>query len=62
LSRAADAYYSVKKSLTCQPLFTYAFGGNIVGVVKFSRNAHGVVTAFTANAPGARGLRFNRAR
>jgi hypothetical protein len=31
-------------------------------VVKFSRNAHGIVTAFTANAPGVRGLRFTRAR
>jgi hypothetical protein len=34
----------------------------MVGVVKFSRNPHGVVTAFTTHAAGMRGLRFNRAR
>ena len=49
-----------RSDLPLQPVFTDAFGGNMVGVVKFSRNPHGVVTAFTAHAAGMRGLRFNR--
>jgi hypothetical protein len=51
-----------RSDISLQPLFTDAFGGHSVGVVKFSRAAHGVVTGFTMNAPGVRGLRFNRAR
>jgi CubicO group peptidase (beta-lactamase class C family) len=51
-----------RADIPLQPLFTDAFGGNMVGVVKFSRNPHGVVTAFTTHAAGMRGLRFNRAR
>jgi CubicO group peptidase (beta-lactamase class C family) len=51
-----------RSDIPLQPLFTDAFNGNIVGVVKFSRNAQGVVTAFTANAQGVRGLRFDRER
>jgi CubicO group peptidase (beta-lactamase class C family) len=50
-----------RSEISLQPLFSDAFGGNIVGVVKFSRNARGVVIAFTAYAPGVRGLRFARA-
>jgi len=53
---------ATRSDIPLQPLFTDAFGGNIVGVVKFSRTAGGVVTAFTANAPGNRGLRFTRGR
>jgi len=51
-----------RSDISLQPLFTDAFGGNMVGVVKFSRTADGVTTAFVMNAPGVRGLRFNRAR
>jgi CubicO group peptidase (beta-lactamase class C family) len=51
-----------RSAIALQPLFTDAFGGNIVGVATFTRNAHGDVTGFTANAPAIRGLRFNRAR
>ncbi len=43
-----------------QPVFADAFAGEILGVVKFSRDADGVVTRFTANSEGARGLRFDR--
>jgi hypothetical protein len=50
-----------RSDISLQPLFTDAFGGHSVGVVKFSRDAHGVVTRFTMNASGIRGLRFNRA-
>ena len=45
-----------------KPIFPDAFVGAGFGVVKFSRNAAGVVTAFTMNPPGARGLRFDRVR
>jgi CubicO group peptidase (beta-lactamase class C family) len=46
--------------IVLQPVFADAFGGNIFGVATFSRDARGVVTSFTANAPGIRGLRFQR--
>ena len=51
-----------RSGISLQPLFTDAFGGHPVGVVKFSRDADGVVTGFAMNAPGVRGLRFKRAR
>jgi hypothetical protein len=51
-----------RSDIQLQPLFTDAFGGSMVGTVKFSRNPHGIVTAFTANAAGMRGLRFTRVR
>jgi hypothetical protein len=34
----------------------------MVGTVRFSRSAEGVITGFVMNAPGVRGLRFNRTR
>jgi CubicO group peptidase (beta-lactamase class C family) len=43
-----------------EPVFTDAFSGKMLGVVKFSRDGRGRVTAFTATAPSVRGLRFNR--
>jgi hypothetical protein len=43
-----------------ESLFTDAFSGKMLGVVKFSRNGRGRVTAFTATAPSVRGPRFNR--
>jgi CubicO group peptidase (beta-lactamase class C family) len=51
-----------RSEIPLQPLFPDAFGGNMFGVVKFSRNPHGVVIAFTAHTAGIRGLRFDRAR
>jgi len=42
------------------PIFPDAFAGGVVGVVKFSRDARGAVTGFTANSSGVRGLRFDR--
>jgi len=44
------------------PVFTDAFAGEIVGVVKFSRDAGDVVTGFTAHSDGARRLRFDRVK
>jgi hypothetical protein len=49
-----------RADINLQPVFTDAFAGEIVGLVKFSRDTGGVVTGFTANSEGARGLRFNR--
>ena len=43
-----------------EPVFRDAFRSKILGLVKFSRNGRGRVTAFTAGAPSIRGLRFNR--
>ena len=50
-----------RTDMELQPVFTDAFDSRMLGVVKFSRDARGRVTAFTATAPGVRGLRFNRA-
>jgi CubicO group peptidase (beta-lactamase class C family) len=36
------------------------FVGDVVGIVKFSRDARGEVTGFTVNREGARGVRFDR--
>jgi CubicO group peptidase (beta-lactamase class C family) len=49
-----------RADITLQPVFADAFAGEIVGTVKFSRGAGGVVTGFTANSGGVRGLRFDR--
>jgi len=49
-----------RANISLQPVFTDAFAGAIVGVVKFSRDGRGIVTGFTANSDGARGLRFER--
>lgn len=51
-----------RSDIVLQPVYRDAFAGAIVGVVKFSRDAGGVVTGFTAHAPGARGLRFDRVK
>jgi len=51
-----------RADIVLQPIFPDAFAGAIVGVVKFARDARGVVTGFTVNASGARGLRFDRVR
>lgn len=42
------------------PIFADAFEGSRVGMVKFSRDANGVVTGFTVTSGGVRGLRFDR--
>jgi hypothetical protein len=49
-----------RNDIVLQPIFSDAFAGGVVGVVKFSRDAGGAVTGFTANSSGARGLRFDR--
>jgi CubicO group peptidase (beta-lactamase class C family) len=38
------------------------FAGDVVGIVKFSRDARGAVTGFTVNRGGARDVRFDRVR
>jgi hypothetical protein len=51
-----------RTDIALDPLFTDAFSGGNWGVMTFSRNANGDVTAFTTHAAGMRGLRFNRTR
>jgi hypothetical protein len=51
-----------RADIILQPVFTDAFAGGIVGVVRFSRDARGAVTGFTANSDGARSLRFDRVK
>jgi CubicO group peptidase (beta-lactamase class C family) len=51
-----------RADIPLEPLFTEAFSAGNWGVVKFSRNPNGVVTAFTTQAAGMRGLRFDRTR
>jgi hypothetical protein len=51
-----------RSDIVLAPVFPDAFAGDIVGVVKFSRDARGVVTGFTVNASGARGMRFDRVK
>lgn len=53
---------TTRNDLPLQPLFPDAFGGSILGIVKFSRDAQGAVVAFTATGRGVRGLRFDRSR
>ena len=50
-----------RPDIALDPLFTDAFAGGGWGVVKFSRNPDGAVTAFTMHSAGMRGLRFERA-
>jgi CubicO group peptidase (beta-lactamase class C family) len=49
-----------RSDIALEPIFPDAFAGDIVGVVKFSRDGRGVVTGFTVSASGARGMRFDR--
>jgi len=51
-----------RNDIVLQPIFPDAFAGGVVGVVKFSRDARGAVTGFTANSSGVRGLRFGRVK
>jgi CubicO group peptidase (beta-lactamase class C family) len=51
-----------RSDIALQPIFPDAFAGRVVGVVKFSRDAHRAVTGFTANSSGVRGLSFDRVK
>jgi CubicO group peptidase (beta-lactamase class C family) len=48
--------------LSLVPVFADAFSANILGIVRFTRDGSGRVTAFTAHGPGVRGVRFTRQR
>lgn len=50
----------VVQSSTLHPVSKDAFVGHYMGVVRFSRNARGSITAFTLNRINARGIRFDR--
>ena len=45
---------------TVQGFSKDVFVGDVVGIVKFSRDARGAVTGFTLNRGGAHGVRFDR--
>jgi CubicO group peptidase (beta-lactamase class C family) len=51
-----------RNDIVLQPIFKDAFAGGVVGVVKFSRDARGAVTGFTATSTDVRGLRFDRVK
>ncbi|MGI9077131.1 MAG: serine hydrolase domain-containing protein [Gemmatimonadaceae bacterium] len=51
-----------RAQVVLRPIFTDAFHGSRVGVVKFSRDPHGAVTGFTVNTDSVRGLRFDRVK
>jgi CubicO group peptidase (beta-lactamase class C family) len=53
-----------RKDIVLRPIFADAFQGRFgrLVVVKFSRDARGVVTGFTVNTDGVRGLRFDRVK
>jgi len=51
-----------RTDITLQPIFLDGFAGAVVGVVTFLRDAQGIVTGFTVNTSGVRGLRFDRAK
>ncbi len=51
-----------RKDIVLQPIFPDGFAGELVGVVKFARDARGAVTGFTVNTYGVRSLRFDRVK
>jgi len=48
--------------VTIEPFSMDEFVGDVVGIVKFSRDTRGVVTGCTLNRPVARGVRFERTK
>ena len=49
-----------RADIPVQPFSKDVFVGDSVGIVKFSRDARGVLTGFTVNRCNARDLRFDR--
>lgn len=49
-----------KADIMLQPIFRDAFAGAVVGVVRFLRDAGGIVTGFTVNTGGVRRMGFDR--
>ena len=48
--------------VTIAPFLKDVFVGDVVGIMRFSRDPRGVVTGFTLNRDAARGVRFDRIR
>ena len=59
-ARSSDLQLRIpgRSDVILQPIFQDGFAGGALGVVKFSRDAHGVLSGFTINNSGVRGLRF----
>lgn len=51
-----------RKEIPLRALFQDGFAGDLVGVVKFTRGARGLVSTFTLNGPGVRRLQFDRVK
>ena len=51
-----------RSSVTLRPVFQDAFAGSGLDVVRFFRDAHGVVAGFKIYTSGVRGLRFERVK
>jgi hypothetical protein len=60
VARESDLLLKIpgRSETVLSPVFRDAFSG--LGIIKFSRDAHGVVTAFTVHRADLRGLRFDR--
>lgn len=51
-----------RPEITLRPVYPDTFHGPVVNVVKFARDASGIVTGLTVRAAGVRALRFDRVR
>jgi CubicO group peptidase (beta-lactamase class C family) len=51
---------SPTSEITISPFLKDVFVGDVAGIVKFTRNAHGVISGFTFNRDAARGVRFDK--
>jgi CubicO group peptidase (beta-lactamase class C family) len=54
--------YFQGNEVTLSPFAKDVFVGDLVGIVKFSRDARGAITTFTINRAVANGIRFDRVR
>ena len=63
---ARDSTLVVKSTgrpyVTIAPFSKDLFVGDVVGIVKFSRDNRGAMTGFTLNRDVARGVRFDRVK
>jgi hypothetical protein len=63
---ARDSYLAMqipgRADIVLRPVFADGFAGDIVGLMKFSRDKDGIVMGFTVITRGARGLPFRRVK
>ena len=51
-----------RAEIVLRPIFRDTFAGAVVGVVRFLRDARGMVTGFTVNTSGVQKMRFDRVK